>query len=174
MNETLTGDSSTLKEHKSQNHLSVGVIGCGYWGPKLARNFNDLPNADLAMVSDLREDRLEEIKNLYPAVTITRNYNDLLTSDIEAIVIATPVNTHYPIAKEALLAGKHVLIEKPITAHSDQARDLIEIARKKKLVLMVGHTFEYNPAVEAVHDIVQSGDLGNIYYLNSIRVNLGL
>jgi predicted dehydrogenase len=154
--------------------IKIGVIGCGYWGPKLARNFNDLPNADLAMISDLREDRLAEIKTLYPSTVVTRNYKDLLQSDIDAIVIATPVNTHYPLAKEALLSGKHVLVEKPIASHSDHAKDLIEIANAHHLVLMVGHTFEYNPAVEAVRSIIQSGELGKVYYLNSLRVNLGL
>ena len=171
---TTTKAMTRNDKNKGNSVLRVGIIGCGYWGPKLARNFNDLPNATLEMVADLREDRLAEIYNLYPQVTVTRNHKDLLAADIDAIVIATPVNTHYPIAKEVLLSGKHVLIEKPITAHSDQARDLIEIARKKNLVLMVGHTFEYNPAVEAVHEIIQSGELGNIYYLNSTRVNLGL
>ncbi len=167
---------STIPNEKSnpRKHVKVGVIGCGYWGPKLARNFNDLPDSDLMMVSDLREDRLQEIKKLYPSVITTRNYKDLILGDLDAIVIATPVNTHYPLAKEALLSGKHVLIEKPITAHSEHAQDLIDLARQKNLVLMVGHTFEYNPAVEAVRDIVQSGELGNIYYLNSTRANLGL
>ena len=154
--------------------VKVGVIGCGYWGPKLARNFNDLPEATLVYLADLREDRLDEIKNLYPSVLVTRNYQDLFDSDVNAVVIATPVNSHYPLSKEALLAGKHVLVEKPITAHSAQAKELIDLAAEKGLVLMVGHTFEYNPAVEAVRAIVQSGDLGDIYYLDSTRVNLGL
>ncbi len=169
MEEKSAGDDGRLSKE-----LRVGVIGCGYWGPKLARNFNDLPDASLAKVSDLREDRLAEIKKLYPETTVTRNYRDLLHDDVDAVVIATPVNTHYMLAKEALLAGKHVLVEKPITALSDHARELVEIASERKLVLMVGHTFKYNPAVEAVRSVIQSGELGQIYYLYSTRVNLGL
>lgn len=174
MSTILAEDLPRPADKSMDSNIRVGVIGCGYWGPKLARNFNDLPGASLEMVADLREDRLEEIKQLYPATTVTRNYTDLLGDRIDAVVIATPVNTHYPLAKEALQAGKHVMIEKPITAHSDHAKNLIELASQKQLVLMVGHTFEYNPAVEAVRNIIQSGELGTIYYLNSVRVNLGL
>jgi predicted dehydrogenase len=174
MSKVLTEKLPNADAKTASGYIRVGVIGCGYWGPKLARNFNDLPSASLEMVADLREDRLGEIKDLYPATTVTRNYKDLLGDGIDAVVIATPVNTHYSLAREALQSGKHVLVEKPITAHSDHAKDLIELANQRHLALMVGHTFEYNPAVEAVRKIVQSGELGNIYYLNSIRVNLGL
>lgn len=158
----------------NENLINVGIIGCGYWGPKLARNFHDLPNADLSWVADLREDRLAEIKDLYPGVRTTRNYRHLIDSDIDAVVIATPVSSHYPLACEALQAGKHALVEKPITAVSDQAQELTNLAAEKGLTLMVGHTFEYNPAVEAIKEIIQSGELGVIYYLNSVRANLGL
>jgi len=155
--------------------VRIGVIGCGYWGPKLARNFHELSNATLALVSDLQEERLADIKKLYPQVGITRRFQDLFDDDtIDAVVVATPVNTHYPLVKAALLAGKHVLVEKPIAARSDQAQDLTELAAERDLTLMVGHTFVYNPAVEAVRSIVQSGELGKIYYLNSTRANLGL
>jgi predicted dehydrogenase len=159
---------------KQISTIRVGVVGCGYWGPKLARNFHDLPDASLFMVSDLRQDRLDEIKKLYPQVKTTRNYEDLLDGQIDAVVIATPVNTHYPLAKAALLAGKHVFVEKPITSRSENARELVELAARLELTLMVGHTFVFNPAVRAVRDIVQSGELGQIYYMNSIRANLGL
>lgn len=154
--------------------LRVGVIGCGYWGPKLARNINDLPDSELAFISDLYEPRLNDIQALYPDVKTTTNYQDLLNADIDAVIIATPVHTHYPLTKDALQAGKHVLVEKPITANASQAMELVELARQANLTLMVGHTFEYNAAVESVRDIVQSGELGDIYYLNSVRVNLGL
>jgi predicted dehydrogenase len=159
---------------KQNSTIRVGVIGCGYWGPKLARNFHDLPDASLHMVADLREDRLDEIKKLYPQVKTTRNYEDLLDGQIDAIVIATPVSTHFPLAKAALLAGKHVFIEKPITSRSENARELVELAARFDLTLMVGHTFVFNPAVRAVRVVVQSGELGQIYYMNSIRANLGL
>jgi predicted dehydrogenase len=154
--------------------IRVGVIGSGYWGPKLARNFHDLAGAELAMVSDLRLERLEEIQGLYPEVEGTQDYKEMLDGEVDAVVIATPVDTHFRIAREALFAGKHVLVEKPITSNSRNAKDLINIATDRGLTLMVGHTFLYNPAVEAVRDIVQSGELGNIYYLNSTRANLGL
>ena len=154
--------------------LKIGVIGCGYWGPKLARNFNDLPGASFEMVADLRQERLVEINQLYPDVKTTCNYEDLLNSDLDAVVIATPVNTHYPLAKEALLAGKHVFVEKPITSNAAQADELVALAAEYGLTLMVGHTFVYNPAVQAVRKVIQSNQLGTIYYLNSTRVNLGL
>jgi predicted dehydrogenase len=154
--------------------LRIGVVGCGYWGPKLARVFNELPGATLAKVADLHEDRLADIKQRFETVTVTQNYQDLLEEDIDAIVIATPVTTHYRLAKAALLAGKHVLVEKPLTLNSAQARELVDLANERALKLMVGHTFVYNPAVEAVRAIIQSGDLGSIYYLNATRVNLGL
>jgi predicted dehydrogenase len=162
------------QKHQQISPIRVGVIGCGYWGPKLARNFHDLPEASLLMVSDLRADRLGEIKKLYPQIKTTRKYEDLLDGQIDAVVIATPVSTHFPLARAALLAGKHVFIEKPITSHSENAKELVELAASSGLTLMVGHTFVFNPAVRAVRDIVQSGELGQIYYVNSIRANLGL
>lgn len=160
-------------EHVAQL-TRVGVIGCGYWGPKLARNFHDLSGTCLEAISDMRQDRLSEMKQLYPETHTTHDYRDLLGSGIDAVAIATPVHTHYALAKEALLAGKHVFVEKPLAATSSQAMELVEIATQKNLTLMVGHTFVYNPAVEAVREVVLSGEIGNIYYLNSTRANLGL
>lgn len=154
--------------------LKIGLVGCGYWGPKLARNFHALPGSTLAMACDLRQEHLTTIKNLYPDITTTHHYQELLKADLDAIVIATPLSTHYKLAKEALLAGKHVLVEKPLAATTVQAIELINLAEKQELTLMVGHTFVYNPAVEAVRAVVQSGQLGEIYYLDAVRVNLGL
>ncbi len=154
--------------------LKVGVIGCGYWGPKLARNIVEIPEAELAMVSDLQDDRIAEVTKLYPHAVGTKNYQDILNSNVAAVIIATPVNTHYPLAKAALEAGKHVLVEKPITSNTGQAQELVDLASNNGLKLMVGHTFEYNPAVETVRQVIQSGELGKIFYLNSTRVNLGL
>lgn len=162
------------KPEEKNKDIRVGVIGCGYWGPKLARNFNELPGAALSLISDMRKDRLEEMKALYPHVHTTQKFQDLLESDIDAVVVATPVHTHYCLAREALLAGKHVLVEKPITSKSHEANELIEIAQDKGLILMVGHTFLYNPAVEAVREVIQSGQLGDVFYLNATRANLGL
>jgi predicted dehydrogenase len=152
----------------------VGVIGCGYWGPKLARNFHDVPDVALQWVSDLRQDRLDHLVGLYPQVQATRDYRDLLASDIDAVVIATPVSTHHCLALEALRAGKHVLVEKPIAASMAEAEKIVAEGERQGRVVMVGHTFEYNPAVEAVKELIASGDLGDIYYINGTRVNLGL
>ena len=152
----------------------VGVIGCGYWGPKLARNFNDLPDCELAWASDLSQERLAHIKNLYPQIQVTQDYHGLLASDVDAVAIATPVSTHHSLALEALRAGKHVLVEKPIAASVQEAEEIVAEGERLKRVVMVGHTFEYNPAVEAVKEIISSGKLGEIYYINGTRVNLGL
>ncbi len=154
--------------------IRVGVIGCGYWGPKLARNFHDIAGSELVAIADLCDDRLAEMKRLYQDVQVTLDYRELLNDSVDAVVIATPVHRHYPLAKEALLAGKHVLVEKPIASRSDQAQELVEIARERGLTLMVGHTFVYNPAVEVVRQVIQSGELGRVYYLNGTRANLGL
>ncbi len=154
--------------------LKVGVIGCGYWGPKLARNFHELPEAELAWVSDLRQDRLDHMRERYPQVRATQNHRELLNSDVEAVVVATPVSTHHALALEAMQAGKHVLIEKPIAASVKEAQDIVSEGERLGRVVMVGHTFEYNPAVEAMKDIIASGELGEIYYINGTRVNLGL
>ena len=171
---TVTDSRKNEKPVSGQAELQVGVIGCGYWGPKLARNFRDLPGAQLKQVSDLRQDRLAEIQQLYPEVGVTTDFRELLAGGVDAVVVATPVHTHYPLVREALLAGKHVLVEKPITSDSKQAERLVELAAGKGLTLMVGHTFVYNPAVQAVRQIIQSGGLGSVYYINSSRVNLGL
>jgi predicted dehydrogenase len=153
--------------------IKVGVIGAGYWGPKLARNFHEIPGSNLRRVTDLRPERLLEINHLFPEVVTGSDYKNMLP-DVDAVVIATPVHTHYQLARAALEAGRHVLVEKPITSNADQARHLVDLAKKNGLTLMVGHTFLFNPAVEAVRAIVQSGELGKILYLNGIRASLGL
>lgn len=164
----------TLTESLLTGRVKVGVVGLGYWGPKLARNFHDLPGSALAMICDRRQDRIDNLKQLYPEVNASDDYAQLLKSELDAIVVATPVHAHYHLVKAALLAGKHVLVEKPLTACSNQARELVDLAAERSLVLMVGHTFEYNPAVEAVRDIICAGTLGKVYYLNATRANLGL
>lgn len=157
------------------NHkIRVGIVGLGYWGPKLARNYSSIPDASLSMVADLRSDRLEEFKKLFPEVETSSTVDSLFNGKVDAVVIATPVHAHYKLAKQALLAGKHVMVEKPIASNSAQAEELISLANERGLKLMVGHTFEYNPAVEALRDIIQSGELGQVYYLNLTRANLGL
>jgi predicted dehydrogenase len=154
--------------------LRVGVVGCGYWGPKLIRNFHELPDVELVWASDLRQDRLDHVAGLYSKVRTTCDYRELLASDLDAVVIATPVSTHHGLALEALRAGKHVLVEKPLAASVREAEEIVAEGKQQDRVVMVGHTFEYNPAVEAVREIIASGELGQVYYINGTRVNLGL
>jgi predicted dehydrogenase len=154
--------------------LKAGVIGCGYWGPKLARNLHELPEAELSWVCDLNQDRLDHVKGLYPEVHATLDYRDVLNSGVDAVVIATPVSTHHHLTLEALQAGKHVMVEKPIAASVQEAEEIVAAGERLGRVVMVGHTFEYNPAVETMKSIVESGELGEIYYINATRVNLGL
>ena len=154
--------------------LDIGVVGCGYWGPKHVRNCHELAEANLTVVCDINEDRLRQVQTQYPYVKTTPNFGDLLKNRCDAIVIATPVNTHYRLAKEAMLHGKHVLIEKPMATNSEEALELIELAEKRKLVLMAGHTYEYHPAVNFLREVVSSGELGEIYTIDSDRLNLGL
>jgi predicted dehydrogenase len=158
----------------TQQPVRVGIIGLGYWGPKLARNLHNLPGAVVTMASDLNQERLDDLKKVYPDMVLTRDYKDLLNDSLDAIVIATPVYTHHKLAREALLAGKHVFVEKPLTSNSAHGEELLRLAKERDLRLMVGHTFVYNPGVEAVKRVIQSGELGDIYYLNTTRVNLGL
>ncbi len=156
--------------------MNIGIIGCGYWGPNLIRNFGLLDNVRVLGVADLREERLKFISRLYPNIKIvTRDSNELLHhKEIDAVVIATPVSAHFPLAMEAMQHGKHVLLEKPMTATSEQAEVLNETAERQKLTLMVDHTFIYTGAVRKIKEIIASGELGELYYFDSVRVNLGL
>jgi predicted dehydrogenase len=155
--------------------VRIGVIGYGYWGPNLVRNFVECPETEVVGVADLNPDRLGLIGRRYPAVQTTTDYAELLRNPhIDAIAISTPVTSHFPLAMEALKAGKHVLVEKPMTVNSEQAMRLIEEAERRKLVLMVDHTFVYTAAVRKIRDLIDRGSLGQIYYYDSTRVNLGL
>lgn len=156
------------------NNLTVGIIGQGYWGPKLTRNFVNILGVDRVRISDFRDNRLKDVVSYYPEISTTKNGEDFFNDDTDAVVIATPVHTHYSLAKKALNAGKHVMVEKPLTSQILQAQELVALAKSKGLTLMVGHTYVYNPAVEALREIIQSGELGKIFYINSLRVNLGL
>jgi predicted dehydrogenase len=155
------------------DRVKVGVVGIGYWGPKIVRNFYELPEADLRCAVDLDPARLARVANQYPTVHTTQSLDELLESDVEAVVLATPIRSHYALAKRALLADKHVLVEKPLTASSDEALELVELAERRGRLLMVGHTFEYNPAVRLLREIVASGEIGDIYYVDAARLNLG-
>jgi predicted dehydrogenase len=154
--------------------VNIGIIGCGYWGPKHIRVCHELREATPTAVCDLDESRLEQVQMQYPSVQATTDYHEFLNSNVDAVIIATPVNTHYQMAKEALLHDKHVLIEKPMTASTQEALELINLAEKQNLILMAGHTYEYHPAVNFLRDIVNNGDLGDIYSIDAARLNLGL
>jgi len=154
--------------------IRFGVIGWGYWGPKLARNLDTIPNAMVTTVADTDARRLANLRVNQPWIQTTTQIEDMFRSDVDAVVIATPVRTHFQLAREALLHGKHVLVEKPLTASVPEAEELITLAREQERVLMVGHTFEYNPAVNELRKLVQGGDLGKLYCIEAERVNLGL
>jgi len=155
--------------------IGIGVVGYGYWGPNLVRNFAEVPDAQVIAVSDLRSDRLALVRKRHPTAETSTDYGDLLANRrVDAIAIATPVSTHFEFAMQALRAGKHVLIEKPLAATSAEALQLIEEAARRHLVLMVDHTFVYTSAVRKIQELVASNALGQIYYYDSVRVNLGL
>ena len=154
--------------------VKIGVIGCGYWGPQHARNFHDLPDTQLSWISDLRPERLQHMRTLYPYVCTTTDYREVLDSDVDGVVVATSVGSHYKLGSEALEAGKHVLIEKPLAATVAEAEELVRLAHARNRILLVGHTFLYNPAVTALREIIQSGEIGSIYYINATRASLGL
>jgi predicted dehydrogenase len=159
---------------EASDKIRLGVIGCGYWGPNLIRNFVAMPSATVVGVSDLQQERLKHIKSLYPHIEVTQNYHDLFSMDLDAAVVVTPPATHYSIGKECLEHNLHTLIEKPMTISSEHAQELVDLAAQRNLTLMAGHTFEYNPAVRMVKEIIESGDLGKILYIDAVRVNLGL
>ena len=154
---------------------TVAVVGCGYWGPNLIRNFRSLPDCRLKMMCDLNRQRLKHLHQLYPEVELSSDYDAVLADpEINAVAIATAVRFHFPMAKASLLAGKHTFIEKPMAASVAECEELIEIAQKQGLILMIGHTFLYSPAVRKIKEIVKSGDIGDIRYISARRLNLGL
>ncbi|MBI3553472.1 MAG: Gfo/Idh/MocA family oxidoreductase [Elusimicrobia bacterium] len=155
--------------------IGVGVIGYGYWGPNLARNFAESPDCELIAVADLKPDLAALARRRHPASRVTSDPKELINNPkVEAVIIATPVSTHHALALQALKAGKHVLVTKPLASSSEQCLELIGEAARRKLVLMVDHTFVYTGAVRKIHELVAKGDLGDIYYYDSVRVNLGL
>ncbi len=154
---------------------TVGVIGCGYWGPNLIRNFINLKDVVVKTASDLSENRLNHMNRLYPSLKVTGDYRDIINDpEIDAVIIATPVSTHYHLAAEAIKAGKHVFCEKPLTRTVEEGVNLVEMADGAERTLMVGHTFVYTAAVNKVRDLIRTGELGDIYYMSTSRVNLGL
>ena len=155
--------------------INIGLIGYGYWGPNLARNFNNNPDMELSAICDFSADRLEKAGRLYPQVKLTKNMEDLFNDTrLDAIAIATPVSTHFDMAHKALSNDKHVWIEKPMTEKVEQAEALIDLSSKKNKVLFVDHTFIYTGAVRKIKEIIENGGLGDLIYYDSTRVNLGL
>lgn len=154
--------------------LRFAVIGLGYWGPKIVRNLEALPRAQVVMVADLDAYRLASFAASRPWIKTTTRVEDIFQSDVDGVIIATPVRTHYQLAKRALLHGKHVLVEKPLTSSVVEAEELVTLARQQQRILMVGHTFEYSPAVNELRKLLHNGDLGEIYSIKAERLNLGL
>jgi predicted dehydrogenase len=154
--------------------IRVAVVGCGYWGPQHIRNLRADPRARVVLAVDRSAERLDHIHSAYPDIATCMDATAACDDGVDAVVIATPAGTHYPLAAEALAAGKHVLVEKPLTTAAADARALLALARERGRVLMTGHTFMYHPTVRALAGLIRAGDLGEIYYVNSTRVNLGL
>ena len=154
--------------------MKVAVIGLGYWGPNLVRNFIAAKGITAVSCFDLDAERLKFVRQRYPNVHVYSSFDDMLKSDVDAVVLATPVSTHFPLGKKVLDHGKHLLLEKPMAASVAECEQLIELASKKNLVLMVDHTFVYTGAVRKIQEIVSTGMIGDVYYFDSVRVNLGL
>ena len=156
--------------------INLGIIGYGYWGPNIVRNFFSTRNCTIKMVADIRQERVNVLNKNYPEIVSVTNPYELINSPvIDAVVIATPVSTHYTLAKHALLNGKHILIEKPMTSSQDEAKELIDIATQKGLLIMVDHTYLYTGAVNKIKELIGGGTLGKeMHYFDSTRINLGL
>jgi predicted dehydrogenase len=155
--------------------INVGIIGYGYWGPNIVRNFSGIEGARVLSICDRNQEALTRANKTYPHIALTRSCEDILGSkEIDAVAVITPVSTHYELAKKALLNDKHVFVEKPFTIRSDQAEELIELAEKKNLTIMVDHTFIFTGAVRKMKQLLNEKTLGDLYYYDSIRVNLGL
>ncbi len=155
--------------------LNIGVVGYGYWGPNIVRNFSAVPGAKVVAVCDQDHRALQKVQRNYPDMLVTQDSNDIIFApDIDAVAVITPVSTHYEIAKKALLNGKHIFVEKPFTASIQQAEELIELAERKNLTIMVDHTFLFTGSVKKIKEYIDDDVLGAIYYFDSIRINLGL
>ena len=162
-------------KNKKNLKLKIAVIGLGYWGPNLLRNLSNIKSAEVVYACDLLEENLNKISKSYPSINLTKDFNIILKDkSVDVIVIATPLSTHYSLAKQALFFGKHVLLEKPMTKTSKEAKDLIKLAKQKKKMLMIGYTFVYSEAVKKIKEEIDKKTFGKIYYYDSTRINLGL
>ena len=154
---------------------SIGIVGYGYWGPNLLRNFHEAEGANVVVCCDQNPKRLERLTTRFPSVQITRDFKEVLENpSVDALAIATPVHTHFELAMAALKAGKHVLVEKPMTMRVEEAEELVSMAQQKGLVLMVDHVFVYSPPVVKIKEIIDRGELGKLFFIDSVRINLGL
>jgi predicted dehydrogenase len=155
--------------------INVAVVGCGYWGPNLIRNFYSLSDCRVKMICDCDSQRLEHLKKTYPAATTVTDFAQVISdAEVDAVAIATPVQTHFPLAVYSLKAGKHTFIEKPMAASANHCRQLIDLAAARSLTLMVGHTFVYTSPVRKIRELISSGEIGEVLYISSRRLNLGL
>ncbi|MFC1782196.1 Gfo/Idh/MocA family protein [Planctomycetota bacterium] len=155
--------------------INIGVIGCGYWGPNLIRNFRSLADCQVKKICDINPDRLAHMKKLYPEIENTDQVDDIINDAvIETVAIVTPVSLHYELAMKSLEAGKHTFVEKPMASSGAECREMVAAAQKRNLTLMVGHTFIYTSVVRKIKEIIESGEIGEIYYISSRRLNLGL
>lgn len=155
--------------------IRVGAIGCGYWGPNLIRNIVEIPDADVIAVADIDQSRLDHVKTRYPQIKHAfHNYRDMFALDLDAVVISTPPQTHFEITRACLENGLHALVEKPLAISSSEVQEMIRLAAAHERILMVGHTFEFNPAVTALRKMISDGELGEIYYIDAVRASLGL
>ncbi len=155
--------------------IKIGVVGAGYWGPNIIRNLNQIPTCEMAVCCDMDEKRLRHMGDLYPNMRTKSDYSEVVGDpSIDAVAICTHVSAHYPLAKKALEAGKHILVEKPFTAKVDEAEELVALGRKNGKVVMVDHTFEYTAGVNKMKEIIESGLLGDVLYVNCSRLNLGI
>jgi predicted dehydrogenase len=165
----------TVLGREADRTLDVAVVGLGYWGPNLIRNLQELPVIRRIVACDLLPQRLQTVSRRFPAVKPTTDLEEVLADpEVDAVAIATPISSHYRLAAASLRAGKHVMVEKPLAGSSEQALELIELARQRNLVLMPGHTFLYSPPVTMIRSLVEAGELGDIYFISTSRVNLGL
>jgi len=161
--------------NRNSSTLKIGVVGYGYWGPNVVRNFYNVPNAAVVAVADVSPKSLERVRGVYPSMEVTTDADDILTNpNIDAVAIVTPISHHYPLSKKALENGKHIFVEKPFTASVAEAEELIELAESKNLKIMVDHTFLFTGAVRKIRELIDNGTLGKLYYYDSTRVNLGI
>ncbi|HLQ75946.1 MAG TPA: Gfo/Idh/MocA family oxidoreductase [Terriglobia bacterium] len=164
-----------MNTYLKRQTINIGVIGYGYWGPNIVRNFHNTPNAAVIWVCDLNPKSLERVRGNFPAVSLTTDPNDVLSDpDVDAVAIVTPVSHHFALAKKALENGKHVFVEKPFTSSAAEAEELVELAARKKLQIMVDHTFLFSGPVLKIRELIDTDVLGTLYYYDSTRVNLGL